>query len=59
MAGLMGQWYARISGLINRSKTFEYVHGLAAGLAVDIRECRQGVYVSRAAQRLEGRSAEA
>jgi len=28
---------------------FENVHGLAAGLAVDIRECRRGLYVSRAA----------
>ena len=39
-------------------KTFEYVYGLAAGLAVDIRECRRGLYASRAAQRLSGRSAE-
>lgn len=51
----MGRWYARISGSI---KIFEYVHGLAAGSAVDIRECRRGLYVSRAAQRLSGRSAE-
>ena len=59
MAGPMGQWYARISGSISGSKTFENVHGLTAGLAVDIHECRRGVYVSRAAQRLRGRSAEA
>ena len=35
----MGQWYTRISGLISGGKTFENVDDLAAGLAVDIREC--------------------
>jgi len=39
-------------------KIFEYVHGLAASLAMDIRECRRELLVSRAAQRLSGRSAE-
>jgi len=53
----MGQWYARISGSISGgSKRFENIHGLAAGGAVDIRESRRVVHVSRAAQRLSGRS---
>ena len=39
-------------------KTFEYVHGLAAGSAVDIRQCRLGLLASHAAQRLSGRLAE-
>jgi len=34
------------------------MHDLAAGLAVNIRECRRGLYVSHAAQRLNGLSAE-
>ena len=38
-------------------KTFKDVHGLAVGLAINIRECRQGSLVSRAAQRLSGRLA--
>ena len=59
MASLMGQWYTHISGLISGGKTFENVNNLATGLAVDIRECRRGVYVLYTAQRLRGRLAEA
>jgi len=61
MGARLGQWAnnTRVSATqLAGVKTFEYVHDLAAGLAVNIRECRRGLYVSRAAQRLSGRSAE-
>ena len=42
-------------GYASREGTiFEYIHGLAAGGAVDIHEYQRGLYVSRAAQRLNG-----
>jgi len=52
-AGPIGQWYARISSSISGGG--KEIHDLAAGLAMDIRECRWGLLVSRAAQRLSGR----
>ena len=60
MGARLGQWANSMRTSAAQSVGGQYIQKcprLGCSLAVDIRKCLQGVYVSRTAQRISGRSA--